>query len=413
MRDRSTFKEFNDRDESMSNLLTNIRIARVSTIPFFVYTQLKTQLHSLIDAGAEITVITSNDELSDNLKSIEGAEFKPLHIAREIRLFADLVTLVKLWLLFRKERYQIVHSTTPKAGLLCAIAARLAGVQVRVHTFTGQPWVTMSGVKRAILKFSDKLIAKLNTCCYTDSWSQREFLLQNKIGTPDTLKVIGSGSLAGVNVERFCQDNFSTKDQQELRRSLDIPEQSKILLFVGRLAKEKGIFELIDAMNSVIQLGHDVTLLVVGPFEQNNESEIREYAQQKCSDKVKFLGFQTAPEKYMSISDLLCLPSYREGFGTVVIEAAAMGLPVIATNIYGLTDAVVDGVTGMLIEPKNSNKLAQAIKQLISDSSFRDILGAQAKNRALTEFDSKHCNKLLIQEYNTLLVGTNSPLTNH
>lgn len=392
----------------MSNLLQNIRIARVSTIPFFVFTQLSAQLESLTDSGAKVSVISSEGELSDTLQMIKGCIFQPVPIAREIRFFADIATLVTLWKLFRKEQFHIVHSTTPKAGLLCAIAAKLAGIPVCVHTYTGQPWVTMKGIKKALVKYSDKLVAWFNTRCYTDSFSQREFLIKNKIVREHKLQVIGNGSLAGVNTERFCRNNFSDENKTKLKESLGISDSTKILLFVGRVTAEKGIFELIDAVNMLLKSAHDVVLLVVGPFELYNEEMVRTYAQQHVGDKVIFTGFQEKPESFMAISDLLCLPSYREGFGTVVIEAAAMQLPTVGTRIYGLTDAVVENVTGLLVEPKNSNQLYSALERLLSEPELRTQMGEQARDRALTDFDSKNCNSYLIEEYRKLLKNSKS-----
>jgi glycosyltransferase involved in cell wall biosynthesis len=396
----------------MSKLLQGIRIARVSTIPFFVFTQLRAQLEALAEAGAQVSIISSDDELSNNLQMIEGCEYHSLSIAREISFFADLLTLFRLWKLFRREQFEIVHSTTPKAGLLCAIAGKLAGVPVCVHTYTGQPWVTMKGIKKALVKYSDKLMALLNTCCYTDSFSQRDFLIQNKIANLEYLKVIGSGSLAGVDTGRFSVNNNSDESKEQLKKSLNIDPSTKVLLFVGRVTREKGVFELIDAVHLLLKASHNVVLLIVGPFELYNEEEIRHHAQKHCGNKVIFAGFQDRPEDFMAISDLLCLPSYREGFGTVVIEAAAMELPVVGTKIYGLTDAVVDGVTGILIEPKNSSQLFEALNRLLSDNELRLEMGLQAKKRAINDFDIKNFNTLLIQEYLKLIKNSKAKIVN-
>lgn len=387
----------------MSHALKNVRIARVSTVSFFVFTQLRSQLEALAADEAAVCIITSNDELGNNVKKIKGCDFKPVSISRKISPFSDLKALIKLWCLFRKERFDIVHSTTPKAGLLCAIAAKFAGVPVCIHTYTGQAWVTMSGFKKRLVQCTDKLIAKLNPICYADSLSQKEFLVKNRIVTQDKIKVIGSGSLAGVDIERFSPNRFSADQKANLRRSLHIDESDKILLFVGRVTKEKGILELFEATKYTIQQGHKVVLIVVGPFEQHNEKEVRSIATKLCDDRIRFVGFQEDPESYMAITDLLCLPSYREGFGTVVIEAAAMQVPVVGTNIYGLTDAVVDGETGVLVEPKNASQLAEAIEKLISNDTLRNKLGRQAKERVVNEFDSLKCNELLVQEYKKLL----------
>ena len=387
----------------MKSGLKNVQIARVSTIPFFVFTQLRSQLEALSDSGADVCIITSDDELSNSVQKIKKCRFSPITIPREISFLADLKALIKLCRLFRQERFDIVHSTTPKAGLLCAIAAKLAGVRVCTHTFTGQAWVTMSGVKKKLVQWSDKVIARLNPICYTDSFSQKDFLIAQKISAENKIKVIGSGSLAGVDLARFSPHRFSPQEKANLKNSLNIAASTKILLFVGRVTKEKGIFELFTAVQHSIQQGPDVVLIIVGPFEQNNEQEVRHVAAQYCGDKVRFVGFQEEPEAYMAITDLLCLPSYREGFGTVVIEAAAMQVPVVGTKIYGLTDAVVDGTTGILVEAKNTVQLANAIEQLLSDDVFRENLGRQARERAVNEFDSRKCNELLIEEYKQLL----------
>lgn len=385
----------------MGLALKNIRIARVSTVPFFVFTQLRSQLEALASNGAEVCIITSNDELG-NVQKIKGCSFKPVSILREISFLSDLNALFKLWLLFRKERFDIVHSTTPKAGLLCAIAAKLAGVPICVHTFTGQAWVTMTGLKKWLVQWSDRIIAQLNSMCYADSFSQKEFLVSNRIVSSDKIKVIGNGSLAGVDIARFSS-HFSEEEKIKLKAALKIDQSAKILLFVGRVTREKGFFELLEAVKHIIQHGHNIVLIVIGPFEQQNENEVRVIAEQYCGDRVRFMGFQKDPESYMAITDLLCLPSYREGFGTVVIEAGAMQVPVVGTNIYGLTDAIVNGKTGILVEPRNAIQLANAIEKLITDDAFRLKLGLQAQERAINEFSSTQCDELLIKEYKRLL----------
>lgn len=382
----------------MSNTLKGIRIARVSTIPFFVFTQLRSQLEGLAAAEAEVTIVSSQED-SDCLQTIVGCNFKPVYIPREISLFTDFKALLDLIRLFRAERFDIVHSTTPKAGLLCAIAAKLAKVPICIHTFTGQTWVTMSGFKRRLVQWSDWLVARLNQISYTDSFSQRDYLIKNKIVSGDKIKVIGSGSLAGVDTIRFSLNRFSELDKAHLKASLGISPNTKIILFVGRITREKGVFELFEAVK---RLSQDVMLLMIGPFEQNNEKQIRASAK-ICSEKIQFLGFQAEPERYMAIADLLCLPSYREGFGTVVIEAALMGVPTVGSNIYGLSDSIVDGVTGMLVEPRNSSQLAEVIEKLLIDDGLRNKFSKQARERALKEFDGIYFNELLQQEYIYLL----------
>ncbi|MDR3442161.1 MAG: glycosyltransferase family 4 protein [Legionella sp.] len=385
----------------MINPLENVKIARVSTVPFFILAHLRSQLEIVNAAGADITVVASEDEKSDAINQLHYCKFKPIYIAREISLIADVITLFQLVKLFKTEQFDIVHSSTPKAGLLCALAAKLSKIPVRLHTFTGQPWVTMEGIKKSIVKFCDKIINSLNTHNYVDSFSQREFLIENKVVTPEKITVLGSGSFGGVNLEKFNAKKFSDADRKQTKETLGINHDALILLFVGRVTRDKGIFELIEAF-SLLETNNS-RLLIVGPFELGLEQEIRNLAKHLCGDRIIFTGFCAEPERMMAVSDILCLPSYREGFGTVVIEAAAMSIPTIGTRIYGLTDAIVDGATGWLIQPKNVLQLKEAMQQLITDAPLRQSMGQNAYTRAVNEFDSKKCGALLVNEYKRLL----------
>ncbi|MNQ98361.1 Glycogen synthase [compost metagenome] len=172
-----------------------------------------------------------------------------------------------------------------------------------------------------------------------------------------------------------------------------------MLLFVGRITPDKGISELVKAFERVAGEMEDVYLVVVGPFEANGKAVFDAVSDDRITSRFRFVGFTGEPEQYMSISDILCLPSYREGFGTVVIEAAAMGLPTVGTSIYGLTDAIVDGETGVLVPVRDAEKLADALCKLLADPELRQRMSVRGKARAISEFDSKHCSALLVKEY--------------
>lgn len=379
--------------------LKNVKIARVATTYLPLITLIPNQLLAINNTGASITVITSDDEFVKYMKNTLSFQFKALDIKREIDLISDIRSLLKLIKLFRKEGFDIVHSITPKAGLLCSIAARLTGVPVRLHTFTGQTWVNTVGFKRLVLKCCDKLIGLLSTHCYADSLSQRSFLLAQKIIKPKNITVLGSGSLAGVDLSRFNLANFPEKNKTALRNSLGIQSSSLILLFIGRITQDKGIFELLESAFNLKQSGHNIVLIVVGSYEKDTETIMRAKYQRLCGDHVVFTGFCAEPEKYISIADILCLPSYREGFGTVVIEAAAMEVPVVGTKIYGLTDAVVDGETGILVEPRNVEQLTEALHKLLFDNNLRARMKINARERACKDFCSKYISQLQIAEY--------------
>jgi len=380
--------------------LSKIKIARVSTVKFAIYTQLYAQLEIIESAKMDLTVISSEDDsLIGNQYELNEFDFIGVNISRNISPVRDFLALLRLVKIFRREKFDVVHSTTPKAGLLCAIAGTIVGVKVRMHTFTGQPWATMTGLKRLLLRLCDKIICYLNTCCYADSVSQKKFLIENGIGTDNQLLVLGKGSLAGVDSTRFNPMLFLDCDKKQLRSELNIPEKSQIILFVGRITLEKGVSELLEAFESIVSKGLDVYLLLVGPFESDGKECLDKISNVKVNKSIRTVGFTSQPEKYMAISDVLCLPSYREGFGTVVIEAAVMGLPAITSDIYGLSDAVIDGETGLLVPVRNYKLLATALVRTLENNNFRLEMALKARERALEFFDSSKIGGLVVEEY--------------
>ena len=388
----------------MTQALLGIRIARISTVPFTMAAHLKSTINALCEQGAQVVVIASDEPEMSILRGLARVRCVPIDIPRNIAPWRDLKALISLYLFFRREQIQIAHSTTPKAGLLTALAAFLARVPVRLHTFTGQPWVTMHGPKRWLARLSDKVIGKLNTCCYADSHSQRQFLISQNIVNGNRLLVIGDGSLAGVDTQRFNRNRFAEENCVALKRSLGIPEGAPILLFVGRINPDKGVHELLQAFAKIKAAGSNSHLVFVGRLDVESGASglISEKDIEEIPD-AHLVAYTESPESYFAIADILCLPSYREGFGTVVIEAAAMGVPTVGTNIYGLSDAVEQGETGLLISPRNVPELEIALELLLNDGLLRHKLGVAAKQRALALFDSVRVNSLIVDEYHAQL----------
>jgi glycosyltransferase involved in cell wall biosynthesis len=384
-------------------MINNIKIARISTVAFFVDSQLREQMKAIVEAGADLLIVASDKNL---IRKIDGAKYISIEISREINLLKDFVALFKLWLLFVTEKFNIVHSTTPKAGLLCAVAGFFALVPVRIHTYTGQPWVSHHGIKRIIGRFADWLICKLNTMCYADSSSQRQFLIDEGLATSNKIAVIGQGSLAGVDTDRFNVSRCQSNARQATRRQLGIPEDSFVFAYVGRLSKDKGIFELLNAFVNIIGNSKcdNVYLLLIGPSELS-EIERARLDFDRFSNRIVWTGYKEDPENFIVAADVLCMPSYREGFGTVVIEAAAMGIPAIGTNIYGLCDAILHCHTGILVSPRSEYELRCAMLLLLGNFKIVQFLGENAKERVECEFTSHIINSMIIEEYVRLLRG--------
>jgi len=376
-----------------------LRISRVATVPFFFLHHLGEQIRFLVRAGHKVDLICSSGPGCTELARMAGVRLYNIKIPRKIALLADIVALFRLYRLFCRSGCQIMHSTTPKAGLLCAIAARAAGVPVRLHTFTGQPWMEMRGILCWVARGCDRLIIALNTQCYADSRSQKDFLIAEGIGNDKSLRVLGPGSLAGADVHRW-ERALKEYRQDETWRALGLPKGSPVIVFVGRITRDKGVVELIEAFIGLLAAGVDCFLIVVGPFETGGDVMLeRKLADIRTHSRVRLVGYDSVPEKFLAIADLLCLPSYREGFGNVVIEAAVMGIPAVGTAIVGLSDSIVTGVTGLLVPPKNSQALRDALLLLLRDTDLRKRMGQAARNRAIQQFDAARINELLLREY--------------
>jgi glycosyltransferase involved in cell wall biosynthesis len=390
--------------DDIPDQLAGIRIARISTVPFFVATQLKKQIESLLKRGAIVTVVTSPGTEIGQLRRIHGVEILVMDIPRGISFGRNLLALLRIWYLFKKRNFDITHSTTPMAGFLTSIAAFVAGVPIRLHTFTGQSWVNQHGIKGWFAKTGDKVIGRLNTLCYTDGDSQMGFLVEQQIISKNNLKVIEFGSLAGVDLIRFNASNFNEDQQNSLRNTLSISSDAKVLLFVGRITPDKGVRELILAFSRIKNDGSNAHLILIGPFD--SDSGVSNSISQNeiiAMPELHLIGYSDCPEQYMSISDILCLPSYREGFGTVVIEAAAMGVPTVGSDIYGLTDAVVHGESGVLVPPEDVDALYKGISLLLSDQLLCKKMGQSAKERAEKLFSADRVNDGVVKEYHRLL----------
>lgn len=374
-----------------------MKIARIGSVPFSLlpYSFHFEELQSL---GAQITIITSPDENFHLLKSLKITDVVGINIEREINIFKDILTLINLYLYFRKNQFDIIHSSTPKAGLLVAIAAKLAKCRIVIHTFTGQRWDTLTGIKKYILIYCDKLICTLNTKLFADSPSQVEFLIKHNLVHPKKISCLGKGSYAGILINKFKPLNEDEKYHRKLQ--LGFSNDSIIISFIGRIVKDKGIIELINAFKKLIDLYPNLHLLIVGPIEQGLDpipGETLKFI--KESKNIYLTGYVTNPDFYLGVSDIFCLPSHREGFGTVIIEAASMKIPSIGTNIKGIKDAIENNNTGLLFELNNVEDLAKKLEILIVNVEFRTKLGLHAYHRTVEHFDSKIISRNLFNEY--------------
>ncbi len=381
--------------------MNKIKLALVATVPSF-FVHLINNIQKYQQGDFEVTLITSKHEYSAYLRENYGFNIIEIEIARDISLFKDLESIWNLFIHFKKKKYDIVHSATPKAGLVVAIAGFLARTPVRIHTFTGQVWANLNGPLRWIQKKIDQFIILINTRTYADSPSQIQYLIDEGVTKVGRVHCLNLGSLGGIEPKKFQLSNIDEL-RYSLAKQLEIPESAKRILFVGRITPDKGIHELVEAF-LIVAITTDAYLLLVGTAERLISKKDQELYQTITNHpRIRSLGFQKNPAFYMMTSDFLCLPSYREGFGTVVIEAAAAGICALGTDIPGLRDAISDKRTGLLVPARNTAELANAMKLLCDDNNLRGTLSRQAQLRATTEFNFNIISDLQMAEYNYLL----------
>jgi glycosyltransferase involved in cell wall biosynthesis len=302
-----------------------------------------------------------------------------------------------LWLrrFLRAGQFDVIHTLMPKSGLLGMIAGRLAGTPLRFHTFTGQVWATRSGPMRALLKTMDRVLAACATRLLTDSVSQMNYLIDEGIVARERIEVLADGSICGVDVARFRRDPAT---RLRVRAELGVPDGGTLFMFLGRLTVEKGIAELLSAFREVAAVQPNAHLAIVGPTETDFDRDLADTAA-ASGGRMHRIGFTLTPQHYMSAADVFCLPSYREGFGTVIIEAAAAGLPTIASKIYGVTDAIDEGRTGLLHTVRDVAQMRDLMLRLIEDVTLRERLGAAAQERAITRFSEHRLVQAMLDFY--------------
>lgn len=375
--------------------MKKLKIVRVITASYVVPWHLHNTLNR-ISADFEVCVI--GQEVSNNQAAYPNVRFVDIDINRKTSIFADGLALFYLCRFLLSYKPDIIHSVMPKAGLLSALAGFICRVPVRLHTFTGQTWVAKAGYSRHFYYWIDRLINALNTACLTDSFSQSTFLQEHGItdmGKP--LSVLSQGSLSGVDVSKFDLSRIKN-EVQDLKINLAINDRHFVFAYIARKTQAKGALDMLEAFSRIVPDFPHAKLLFVGPDEDGEIAKLHTTIPDLFANVID-VGHVTNHEVYLALTDVLCLPSYREGFGSIIIDAAAMGVPAIGSRIPGLADSIADQQTGLLFTAGNVDELTALMKRFISESELKDMLGRQAKERADKFFTADKLYEALKQYY--------------
>ena len=381
-----------------------IKLLRITTVPVSLQILLRGQ-HRFMSQFFNVVGISSPGPHLIQVANEEGIETIPVEMARDISLVKDVRALWLLYRIIKKEKPIIIHTHTPKAGTLGMVAAWLCHVPVRLHTVAGLPLLENKGLKRKILNVVEKITYSCATQIYTNSFGLKNIILQNHFCLAAKLQVIGNGSTNGIDTNYFSVKQIPSETIQKLQAEYKINATDFVFIFIGRLVKDKGINELVQAFTQVHQKHSNTKLLLVGntehklnPLSQETEQQIKEHP------AIITTGYQTDVRPFLSMSNVLVFPSYREGFPNVPMQAGAMGLPSIVTDINGCNEIIQHNSNGLIIPSKNTKSIEDAMLRLIEDKTLLDKLVANSRQSIVSRFDQQTLWKLLKEEYDTQLL---------
>jgi len=384
------------------------KLLRVSTVPQSLNVLLKGQFRFMAN-HFDIIGVSSPGGALDELSLREGVRVIPAKIERRIRPLSDLRSLLILYLIFRREKPDIVHSITPKAGLLSMIAARFASVPIRLHTFTGLVFPSRRGLYQAILIWMDRLLCYCATAVYPEGEGVKTDMLRYRI-TKKPLKILANGNVNGINTDYYNPTGIDSEEKLRIVSSLNIKNTDFVFVFIGRLVSEKGIAELIEAFALLAASRSNVRLLLVGEMEPAIDplpSALIKVIQDHGA--INFLGYKSDIRPYLAVSHALVLPSYREGFPNVVLQAGAMGLPCIVSDVNGSNEIIKNEINGIVIPVRSAGALHAAMMRMLDDISF--YAEARLKSRSLIEsrFAQSAVWKAHLDEYQRFAVLARIP----
>lgn len=349
--------------------------------------------------GLEVTMISSDGAEVKALEEQEGCRHIAVTLTRKISPLTDLVSLVKLIRLFRKLKPDIVHTHTPKAGLLGMWAALLAGVPVRLHTIAGLPWMESTGLLRNILRIVEKLTAMPACMIYPNSVKLEQFLQKQNIAR-GKMKVLGKGSSNGINSDFFSNTDELFKEGSRLRDEKKVDRDAWVWIFVGRLVKDKGMGELLEAFVKLQDAYPGDRLWLVGNEEPELDPLEEKHRQiLQTNPAIQCWGFQNDIRPYLAAAQVLLFPSYREGFPNVPMQAGSMGCMLLLTDINGCNEIVQHKENGLLVPAKNTAELAAAMLFIRQHSEIRDIYATAIRKKIRQDYDQKNLWNLILNEY--------------
>jgi len=380
------------------------KVIRITTIPMSLKYLLKGQMSFMSKKGYNVVMISSDGKELKEVIEAEKCNHFIIPLTRKITPLKDLNAVYKLYILLRQQKPDIVHTHTPKAGIIGMLASYIAKVPIRIHTVAGLPLMEVSGLKRCILNIVERLTYSFSTKVYPNSYGLKKIILEHRFSKENKLKVIGKGSSNGIDTSYFDPKLFSIKDKEVLKTNLGINKTDFIFVFVGRIVSDKGINELVEAFDKICLVEENIKLLLVGLFEDELDP-----LQKKTkllinnNENIISVGYQNDVRPYFSISNCLVFPSYREGFPNVVMQAGSMCLPSIVSDINGCNEIIENYLNGIVIKVKSVSAIYDAMLEMYTDKQLYRRIKEKTRNIIKQRYERKLFWGLLLSEYNYLI----------
>jgi len=360
-----------------------LRLCVIVTVDITLLNLCRGRFEYLTAHGFDITAVCAPTPHADEL-SRRGIRLVTAPLLRSITPLRDLVAVWRLYRFLRRERFDIVEVSTPKAALVGSVAARLARVPCLIHLLRGLVYEHAGRLQRVLLRVSQTIPCRLADEVFSISHGMMEQAIEDGVCAPDKIRVLGRGSSNGIDLQRFAPP--SSDGRRSVRSRHGIPEGAVVAGFVGRMTRDKGIGELVRAFLEIGERRPDLHLLLVGTYETRDRPSSEVLDGVASHDRIHHVGWQPSTPPFLGAMDLLILPTYREGFGTVLLEAAAVGLPVITSDIVGCRDAVEADETALLVPPCDTAALVSAWERLLDDETLRQRLGTAGRRRVQEHF---------------------------
>lgn len=347
-----------------------------------------------------ITAVSSNKKELEKFREHFNTSYHEIPLTRKITPFHDLYCIFKLYCFLRKEKPKIVHTQTPKAGLVGMIAAFLARVPVRMHDVVGLPLMEKRGLKFYILYYVEKLTYACAHVIYPNSSGLKDYMLNINLVSSSKAKVIAHGSSNGIDVSHFSKKHYSAASKKIFQKKWNLDPSDFVFLFVGRLVGDKGINELILAFDKLSKQKSDLKLMLVGTYEEALDPLKNDTLEKiKVNSQIIYAAYQEDVRAFYAYTSCFVFPSYREGFPNVVLEATAMELPCIVTDINGSNEIIFNDYNGLVIPKKDPNKLQDAMYKVYADETFRNSIVVNARKGVEEKFEKKIFYSALLEEY--------------